>query len=183
MEEGVEIFANNLKEGKIGIIPTDTIYGISSSAFSREAVERIYATKKRNSEKPLIVLVSKMSDLELFGISLSDEKMKAVKKYWPGKVSLILPCFSPDFFYLHRGKEALAFRLPKEDFLIEFIEKTGPIVSTSANLEGEPQATNVRMAKGYFGSGVDFYWDKGELSGLASKIVDLTGDKERIIRD
>ena len=152
-----------LKSGGVGIITTDTILGIVGQAFNKKAVERIYKIKGRNKTKPFIILISDITDLKKFGIRLDNKTLKSLKKYWPGKVSVVLP-LNPQFYalnsklkYLHRGRKSLAFRLPAKKSLREFVKKTGPLVAPSANPEGLPPAKNAKVAKEYFGKKVDFY--------------------------
>jgi L-threonylcarbamoyladenylate synthase len=79
-----------LKEGAIGVIPTDTIYGICTSAFNRKSVEKVYKLRKRNPKKPCIILISSFDDLEKFNVSLNFWQRKILEKLWPGKVSVVL---------------------------------------------------------------------------------------------
>ncbi|MEK7612419.1 MAG: L-threonylcarbamoyladenylate synthase [Patescibacteria group bacterium] len=171
-----------IKNGEIGVIPTDTIYGLVCSAFSPSAVERIYQLKKRDSRKPLIVLISTESDIEKFNIKPDAVTKEIFKKYWPGPVSIVVPCESKSFSYLHRGTGSIAFRLPKQKWLIEFLRETGPIVAPSANLEGEPPAKTIEEAKKYFGANVSFIIDKGELNGKPSTIISVVDSKEKQMR-
>jgi L-threonylcarbamoyladenylate synthase len=178
LKDSAEFFKN----GKIGIIPTDTIYGISASVFLPETVEKIYRITDRNIKKPFIILIGSFEDLEALEIEISKEKKKILRKFWPGKVSIILPCQSQKYRYLHRGKKTLALRFPKEEKLVDFLQKTGPLISTSANPEGKKPAKNIEEAKIYFGDKVDFYFDGGELNGNPSTLFDFTGEKMEIIR-
>jgi L-threonylcarbamoyladenylate synthase len=79
-----------LKEGAIGVIPTDTIYGICTSAFNKKSVEKIYKLRKRNPNKPCIILISSFNDLKNFNVKLNSWQRKILKKLWPGKVSVVL---------------------------------------------------------------------------------------------
>lgn len=162
-----------IKKDGIGILPTDTLYGIVGSAFSRRAVERIYEVKNRNPKKALIILISSIKDLEKFGIKINKELAKILEKFWPGKVSVILPCPYKKFEYLHRGTKSLAFRLPNKKFLLEILKKTGPLVAPSANPEGFIPAENITEAKKYFGDSVDFYISEGKKNGKASKLISI----------
>jgi len=94
-----------------------------------------------------------------------------LNEYWPGPVSIILPCESDKFAYLHRGTNSLAFRLPAKPELIETLKQTGPLVAPSANPEGMPPAKTIRKAKAYFGDAADFYYDKGKLTSLPSTLI------------
>ena len=171
-----------LKSGGIGVIPTDTIYGLVGSALNKKAVRRIYQLRQRNPKKPLIILIGQISDLKKFQISLLSTFYFLFSKYWPGKVSIILPCPSPKFKYLHRGLKTLAFRLPKPKKLRGFLKKTGPLVAPSANLEGEPSSATIKDAGKYFGDRVDFYVNAGKKISNPSKVLKLEDNKIKVLR-
>ena len=81
---------NILVCGGVGVLPTDTLYGVVGRALDKKAVERIYTLRKRNKEKPMIVLIGSLADLETFGVR-ADRKIKnLLYRVWPGKVSVIL---------------------------------------------------------------------------------------------
>ncbi len=160
-------------------MPTDTIYGLVGSALSKTAIERIYKLRKRSRRKPMIILIGSERDLGLFKIKLSRETEGLLKKNWPGKVSIILPCPSEKFFYLYRGTKKLAFRLPKKEWLRGLLKKTGPLAAPSANPEGLPSAETIKKAKEYFAGDVDFYTGEGKLSSLPSTLIEI--EKEKII--
>src|SRR3989344_1556184 len=160
-----------IKNGKIGVLPTDTIYGLVGSALSPRVVERIYAVRKRSGNKPFIVLISSINDLHLFGI-VPDEKLRIfLEKNWPGKVSIIIGGVDEKYKYLHRGEGSIAFRLPDKKELLDLISQTGPLVAPSANHEGETPAKTIAEAKNYFGGAVDFYIDGGTLEDEPSTLV------------
>ena len=185
-----------IKDSGIGVMPTDTIYGLVGSAFSRRAVERIYRLRKRDRKKPFIVLISALGDLKKFGVKISKSHLKILKALWftpsrvegPGPTSVILPISgkrqatrfegearrsSDKFKYIHRGTNSIAFRLPKDKWLRVFLQKTGPLVAPSANLAGEPPAKNIAEAKKYFREKVDFYLDGGKLKGPSSVLLEF----------
>lgn len=162
---------------KIGVILTDTIYGIVGQALDKDVVERIYKIKKRNLKKPFVILISSLDDLtDIFGIKLTPNQIKILNEFWPGKVSVVLPCEKCE--HLHRGLNSLAFRLPFKKDLIDLIKKTGPLVATSVNKEGELPAKNISEAKKYFGEEVDFYIDSGEIKSEPSLLVSLKNENE-----
>ncbi len=172
-----------LRQGGVGVIPTDTIYGVVGSALKKNVVERIYALRKRNPKKPMIVLIASIADLKKFGVTLSVPQRKILKKVWPGRVSVILPCPSKKFRYLHRGKKAIAFRLPAKKALQQLLKRVGPLVAPSANIEGAMPAETIGKAEKYFGNLVDFYVDGGRVSSKPSMLVKMTRNAElEIIR-
>ena len=135
-----------LKKGGVAIIPTDTIYGIVGLAQNIVTVNRIYSLKKRNPEKPCIILIGDISELEKFNITLSEGQKDALQTYWPGPVSIIFECKDPSLSYIHRGTETLAFRLPSLGMLKNLLIETGPLIAPSANPEGLPPAKNIMEA-------------------------------------
>lgn len=176
---------DSILRGGVGVVPTDTIYGIIGSALNEAAVKKIYRLRKRNLKKPMIVLISSLDDLKLFGITTTPAIKNALRRVWPGKVSVILnvkPAAFKKFRYLHRGTGAIAFRLPKPAALRSFIEKTGPLVAPSANIEGEPPARNLKEAKGYFGDRVAFYIDAGRLVSKPSTLIAIVDGKIVVLR-
>ena len=176
MEWGNENLIKILSKGGVAIMPTDTIYGIVGQAENVATVNRIYNLKKRNPEKPCIILISDIKQLENFSVELSEEQKEKIKEFWPGAVSIIFDCEDKAFSYLHRGTKTLAFRLPSSTELQELISKTGPLIAPSANPEGLQPAKNISETKKYFENNVDFYLDEGEISGKASKIIRLLKD-------
>jgi L-threonylcarbamoyladenylate synthase len=76
----INIIAERIKQGEIGVIPTDTIYGIVCSAFNKNSVEKLYKIRKRNKDKPMIILIGSVNDLKLFNIN-AIVKIGQKKKY------------------------------------------------------------------------------------------------------
>ena len=175
--------AKIIKQGGIGVFPTDTLYGVVGSAFSKTAVERIYTAKGRSAKKPFIILISNIRDLSKFGIKINKKQKEFLESVWPGPVSVILPCKHKKLEYLHRGKVSLAFRLPKKKKVIDFLKKTGPIVAPSANPQSLTPAHTVAEAKDYFGSEMDFYVSGGLLDAKPSRIFFLTETGAKVLRD
>jgi len=177
-----EFLAQSLKKGKVGVLPTDTIYGLTASALSKQPVERIFKLKKRNKGKPPIVIISSLKDLSRFSIKLDKETKRILNKLWPNKISIILPYKGKRFEYLSRKTKGIAFRLPKHKKLVKLLKKTGPLITTSANIEGKPHARNIKEALGYFKGKIDFYLDKGELKSLPSTLISIENSKISVLR-
>ncbi|HZJ34924.1 MAG TPA: L-threonylcarbamoyladenylate synthase [Candidatus Angelobacter sp.] len=177
---------NNIKDilnnGGVGIIATDTIYGMVGQALNESALERIYKLKLRQPSKPFIILINSLADLVLFDIQLSDDERDEVMKFWPGPVSIILRCENTKLSYLHHGGSTLAFRMPAKNWLRNIIKSTGPLVAPSANPEGQPPADTIKQAKTYFGNNVDFY-QSGKTTNRASKIIQIIDGEIIVVRD
>jgi len=173
--------AEILQRGGIGVIATDTLYGVVGQALKRDAVERIYKVKKRTPTKPFIILISDIEDLKLFDVKIDQSMQASLKEYWPGPVSIILDCINPNFEYLHRGTYTLAFRMPAKLELAKLLKTTGPLVAPSANPEGLNPAQDINEAKAYFGDEVDFY-QEGVVNLKPSKIIRITSEGIEVIR-
>lgn len=172
--------------GQVGVVilPTDTLYGLVTSVFSKKEVERIYDIKGRNNEKPFIVLINSYKQLEIFGIKLNNEQKKFLDKNWPGKISVILECKNKKWQYLHRGKDSIAFRMigQKNKNLFNLIEKVGPVISSSVNLEDEKPAETITEAKNYFGNKINLYINSGIKKSLPSTLVKFKNNQVIILR-
>lgn len=167
---------NVLKNGGIAVIPTDTIYGIVGSALQPEVVEKIYKLRKRATNKPIIILISDLNDLNQFSIELTEKQREFLEKNWPNPLSVVLPISGGEFKYLHKGTNSLAFRMPKDEKLLEILRNTGPLVAPSANFEGHKPSETIDEAKKYFGNSVDLYVDDRTIKSKASTIIKLNHD-------
>jgi L-threonylcarbamoyladenylate synthase len=167
-------------DGTVGVIPTDTVYGLVARAGDRTAVQRLYDLKLREGKPGTLIA----ADIDQFvELGLKARYLKAVEQYWPGAVSVIIPC-GPELTYLHEGKFGLAVRIPDHPELLKLLERTGPLLTSSANHPSEPTATTVDEARSYFKDEVDFYVDGGDLSGhQSSTIIRIVDDAIEIIRE
>ncbi|MBI4136386.1 MAG: L-threonylcarbamoyladenylate synthase [Candidatus Vogelbacteria bacterium] len=158
-----------LKNGAVGVIPTDTIYGLVGQALKLEIVARIYALKHRRPKKPSIVLISDIADLKKFNLRLTRTRLKTIKRFWPGSTSIIF-------------NKTIACRLPAPSWLRRLLKQTGPLIAPSANPEGRPAAQTITQARKYFGDQVDFYLDGGQLDNKPSRLVAIKNGKIITIR-
>jgi L-threonylcarbamoyladenylate synthase len=175
-----------LQTGGIVAAPTDTVYGILGSALFPETIERLYAIRGRDLEKPLLLLIADRNDVERFGVELPSWERAFLERVWPGPVSVILPILHDEcekWRYLHRGTNTIAFRVPKKEVLRALLRKTGPLAAPSANPQGLPPATTIDEAGAYFGKSVDAYIDGGRLERKASKLIRLIDGRVEIIRE
>lgn len=161
------------------MLPGDTVYGVMARAQDPAAAARVYEAKQRDG-KPGTVIAASIDQLVELG--LKRRYMTAVTDYWPGAVSVIIPCGS-ELAYLHQGTSGLAVRIPKVDKLLELLQQTGPLLTSSANLTGQPTAASLEQAQAYFGNRVDFYVQGGDMSGrLPSTVVRVVDDALEVVR-
>ncbi len=163
----------------IGVIPTDTVYGVTARAADQAAVARLYKLKHREG-KPGTIIAASIDQLVELGIKY--RYLKAVEQFWPGAVSVVVPC-GPELEYLHLGKQSLAVRIPNRPELLALLEQTGPLLTSSANHPGEALATTLTEARHYFKDQVDFYVDGGDLSNhQPSTIIRIVDDAIEVLR-
>jgi L-threonylcarbamoyladenylate synthase len=168
-----------LLDGEIGILPTDTIYGVISLASSEQAVARLYAAKHRE-HKPGTVIAANTQ--QLVDLGLKRRYLQAVEQYWPGPVSVVIPC-SDTLGYLRQDVQGLAVRVPSDPAIHALLEQTGPLLTSSANQPSEPPATKLGEAEAYFGDSVDFYVDGGDTSGRPpSTVIRIVDDAIEVLR-
>lgn len=165
--------------GCIGVIPTDTVYGVVARASDHMAVSRLYQLKRRE-HKPGTLIGATVD--QLVDLGLKRRYLKAVEHFWPAAISVIIPC-GPELSYLHQGVRSLAVRLPADEALQQLLLHIGPLLTSSANQPGQPPATTINEAKHYFGDAVDFYDDGGDLSGRQpSTVLRMVDDAIEVLR-
>lgn len=164
-----------LRNGGVGVMPTDTVYGVVAKATNKEAVERLYALKQRE-RKPGTIIAS--STEQCISLGIPEEYLRKVEKYWPNSLSVVLP-LTGEFAYIHQGVGTVAVRVVADENLRAILEQTGPLVTSSANHPGKPGSVNVEEAWDYFKDTVDFYVDGGDLTGREpSTIIRLDANRE-----
>ncbi len=176
MDEEIEKAVQALKEGKTMLYPTDTIWGIGCDATDRQAVEKVFALKKRPDSKSLIVLVSDESMLEEYveevpqiAYSLIEVNDKPMTIIYPKGKGLAENLLAED--------GSVGIRIPKSDFCIRLIKRfRKPIVSTSANISGEKAPSRHAEISEEITNGADFCVNpafEGTSSHKASSIIKL----------
>ena len=175
----IDDIAALLAAGAVGVLPTDTIYGVVASVQIPEAVQRLYTVKHRHS-KPGTIVAASVDQLVEFGIPR--RYLKAVEQFWPNPISVVIP-LGAQHYEVHLGKQSLACRIPNHPELLKLLQKTGPLLTSSANHTGETPARNLEEARDYFGGEVDFYVDGGDLSGhKPSTIIRIVDDAVEVLR-
>ena len=158
-------------DGAVGVLPTDTVYGLVCSAKYEASVARLYALKAREQKPGTIIAASIKQILEL---GIQPAYLAIADKFWPGPVSVET---QHPITYLHQGTGRQAIRIPSDANLRTFLEKTGPLQTTSANQPGHPPANTLKEAESYFDDQVDFYVDGGDTTGSEpSTIIRVTDD-------
>ena len=187
--EDAATFARCISVGGVALFPADTVYGLATEPESKEGVRRLYALKGRPADRPAAVM---FFDLELALAALPElgERTRgAVERLLPGPLTLLLP--NPARRYpLACGPEPerLGLRVPELTGSLAALAATRwPVLQSSANRSGGPDARRLDDVDASIRGGVDLQLDGGDLPGTPSTVVDLTtyehDGAHRIVRE
>jgi L-threonylcarbamoyladenylate synthase len=177
-EEVREIGAR-LRDGELIIYPTDTLYAVGCLAWDEEAVRRLRDAKGRDREKPLPVIASDLGQARALASAWPESAARLADAFWPGPLTLVLEAVRTLPGALLSGLPTVAVRVPDSETARTLAQEAGPLVSTSANLAGEPPSTAVDLALQAL-PGVELVLDVGPLEGTPSTIVDVSGTFGRV---
>ncbi|MEI7715701.1 MAG: L-threonylcarbamoyladenylate synthase [Mycobacterium sp.] len=181
---GIASAVTALKDGRLVVLPTDTVYGIGADAFNRAAVSALLSAKGRGRDMPVGVLVGSWHTIEGLVYTMPDGARDLIRAFWPGALSLVVPQAPSLQWDLGDARGTVMLRMPLHPVAIELLRETGPIAVSSANVSGRPPAVNATDAHDQLGDLVDVYLDAGVApQQAASTIVDLTGTGPRILRE
>ncbi|MBE6151162.1 MAG: threonylcarbamoyl-AMP synthase [Firmicutes bacterium] len=183
-EEELNIAANCIKDGKLVIFPTETVYGIGANALDEDAVDSIFIAKGRANDNPLIVHISDFSMLEKLVEEPTKLEQKLMDAFMPGPFTLILKKkdIIPD--NVSANLDTVGIRMPANKIAHDLIKTTNlPIAAPSANISSRPSGTKVEDIKEEFQNKVDIIIDGGETSvGLESTVVKVIDGIPTILR-
>lgn len=185
-EAALEAAALAVRRGQLVVIPTDTVYGVAADAFEPDAVRDLLAAKGRGREMPPPVLISQPTTADALALALPDYARLLMEHFWPGPLTIVgkqQPSLQWD---LGDTRGTVAIRMPDHPIALELLERTGPLAVTSANLTGQPAATDADQAEEMLGESVEVIVDAGPSphgpSSAASTIIDVTGPQGRVLR-
>jgi L-threonylcarbamoyladenylate synthase len=172
------------RRGELIVLPTDTVYGLGADAFSPAAVASLLRAKGRGRDMPVPVLVGSWAALDGLVLFLPHRARDLVEAFWPGGLTLVVEHAPSLLWDLGDTRGTVAVRMPLHPVALEVLRETGPMAVSSANRSGTPPATTAEDARQQLGEDVYVYLDGGP-SGepVASTIVDLTGERPRMLRD
>lgn len=183
-ELGVREAVAALKRGELVVLPTDTVYGIASDAFTPEAVASLLETKGRGHDMPVPVLVGSWRTLDGLAEQVTPQVRELVEQFWPGGLTIIVKHAPSLHWNLGQTRGTVALRMPLHPVALAVLEQTGPLAVSSANRSGMAPALDAAEAARQLGTAVPVYLDGGSVDGqgLASSIVDLTAEVPRLLR-
>jgi len=179
MQKEIERAIEALREGKLVVYPTDTLYGLGADIFNEDAVKRVYELKKRPLSLPLPIALANVDEIGEYAF-VNEIASKIAEEFMPGKITIILRKrdIIPDII----SKDKIAIRVPANEIARKIAKET-PITATSANIHGSKSPATLDEAKKQLGDRVAIYIDGGKLPGKPSTIVDVSEGIIKIIRE
>jgi len=176
--------ATILREGGLVAFPTETFYGLGASANDDAAVRRVFDVKGRDESKPLLVLVDSIAMAESLAAEVTEQARELMASHWPGALTLVLRARAGLPRELTAGTGTIGVRLSPHPIARRLVAALGsPVTAPSANLEGASPPTTAAEVLRVFDGAIDLVLDGGATpGGLASSVVDVTGERPRVLR-
>ncbi|MCO7181418.1 L-threonylcarbamoyladenylate synthase [Lactococcus formosensis] len=171
-----------LKAGELAVLPTETVYGVFADATNEAAVQKLYAVKGRPVEKALNMNVSDYDTILKFSVHQPAYLEKLVQTFLPGPLTIILEASPEVPEWIHVGKTTVGFRMPSISATQEVIKSLGVLVGPSANLTGSPSPRFYSDLTSDILDKAAVALQDDSISGLDTTILDLSGDKPKILR-
>lgn len=182
--EKIKQASEAIKQGKLVLFPTETVYGIGANALDENAVKKIYEAKGRASDNPLIAHISNLEMLKKLVKEVGDIEKKLIDAFWPGPLTIIFNKTEIVPKIITAGLETVAIRMPSNEIarkLIEYSET--PIAAPSANISGKPSGTLVEDILQELDGKVEYIIDGGKVDiGVESTVVRVIENKVHILR-
>ncbi len=180
-KEKIRTVIQYLKDGKVILYPTDTVYGIGANIFNDEAVKKVYQIKKRPLNKPLSVCVSNINDINKIAY-LNKDLEKKLKNIFPGPFTIILKKKDIVPEILTSGSDKIGIRIPNNKICLA-LSREFPITTTSANISGKPICESFKGVLNQFREEIDLIIETGIYNhGVHSTVIDMTFSPPKIIR-
>jgi len=171
-----------LSDGGAVVLPTETVYGLFAKALDESAVNHVYELKNRPRDKAMNLNVASYEDI----LSYSKEQPKYLKQLYdaflPGPLTIILKANDKVPRWINSGLATVGFRLPDHPVTRKLIQAEGPLIGPSANKSGEASGRYFDQIRDQFDFQVTGYQDDDALLGVDSTILDLSGNKVKILR-
>ncbi|MDE3033203.1 MAG: threonylcarbamoyl-AMP synthase [Acidobacteriota bacterium] len=179
----LERIAEILQQDGVIAYPTDTLFGLGCLASRKKAVDRILQIKGRDPKKPMSILCADMEMLCRYTRHLDTPTFRLLKQMLPGPYTALLPASRAVPRYL-QNKQVVGLRIPDHPFCLALTKLLGePIITTSANLSGQPTLNTAWELEEELGHALDVVVDCGQPLGLGSTIVDLSGEAPALVRE
>jgi len=173
---GINTVVKSIKEGKIVVFPTDTVYGIGCDPYNKEAVEKVYRIKNRKQGKLFPVLGFSKNELEKIA-NFNEKANKIAEKFWPGRLTLILPLKDEKLKTSMNLENKVAVRVPNNSCALAILEQCNLIIGTSANVSGMESFVDPDECEKNI-SDYDVFVDSGKISSEGeSTVIEMSEDE------
>ena len=182
-KDGITAAIAAAKRGDLVVLPTDTVYGLGTDAFSQKGPQKLLAAKGRDRNMPIPVLVGHAKALDGLAQRVDGVTKSLAEAFWPGALTIVVKAQPTLRWDLGDTNQTVALRMPLNPIAIELLNAVGPMAVSSANKTGQPAATNVDEAIAQLGEEVTIYLDGGQTPGnVASTIVDVSSGEIKLLR-
>ena len=178
----MENIKQELEQGRAVVLPTETVYGLFAKALDEKAVDHVYQLKGRPRDKALNLNVASLDDILNFSKNQPPYLQKLVESFLPGPLTIILEANERVPYWVNSGLRTVGFRMPSHPVTLELIREFGPLIGPSANISGQASGVSFKEIVKDFGQEVLGIEDDAFLTGQDSTILDLSGDKVKILR-
>lgn len=174
-----------IRAGRLAIVPTDTVYGLATSAYTEAPVRRLYRAKGREEQQPTALVAADLDLLFECVPELRGRSGTIARALLPGPFTLILSNPARRFRWLTGTRpETIGVRVPAlEGVAKSLLDGVGVMVATSANLPGGPDPRRLDQVPAELRDAVDALVDGGELPGSPSTVLDVTGPEPQVLRE
>jgi L-threonylcarbamoyladenylate synthase len=171
-----------LTSGGAVVLPTETVYGLFAQALNEVAVNNVYQLKQRPRDKAMNLNVSNLNDINFFSQNTPFFLEKLYNRFMPGPLTIILKANDNVPFWVNSGLDTVGFRVPNHVKTLQLISETGPLIGPSANISGNESGKKFSDIQAQFSVDLPGIEDDQALTGIDSTILDLSGQKARILR-
>ena len=178
----IEKIKKELEKGGAVVLPTETVYGLFAKALDKKAVDHVYQLKCRPRDKALNLNVASLDDILNFSKNQPPYLNKLVESFLPGPLTIILEANDKVPYWVNSDLTTVGFRMPSHPVTLELIREFGPLIGPSANISGKSSGVTFRKILHDFDQEVLGLEDDAFLTGQDSTILDLSGDKVKILR-
>ncbi|WP_025273861.1 L-threonylcarbamoyladenylate synthase [Haloglycomyces albus] len=183
-ETGLKTATRTVKNGRLVVLPTDTVYGIGCDAFNSGAIRSLLEAKGRGRDMAPPVLIGSRRALDGIASDLPESATALAEAFWPGALTLVVAYNTSLTWDLGDTDGTVAVRMPLHPLALELLKSTGPMAVSSANKHGQPPAATAEEAKQQLGSDVTTYLEAGpSTDNVPSTIVDCLADPPRVLRE
>lgn len=178
----MEKIKQELEKGGAVVLPTETVYGLFAKALDRKAVDHVYQLKRRPRDKALNLNVASIDDILYFSKNQPAYLKNLVDAFLPGPLTIVLEANDRVPYWVNSDLTTVGFRMPSHPVTLDLIREFGPLIGPSANISGHASGVSFKEILKDFDQEVLGLEDDAFLTGQDSTILDLSGDKVKILR-